>query len=164
MARESGPESPMVQSGRGASEQAMYGFSRAIYRELAPHLEGGEDHREACAKVLAACERVVERLALDRHYFAHPTRTLFNDIRGHFPVSAQARVLAVVERYLAYADEYVTRLQREGRDPAGRPAPCRATTRKGTPCARTPLPHNGYCPSHQHLTETEYVEAGPVAA
>ena len=32
---------------------------------------------------------------------------------------------------------------------------CRATTRKGTPCQRTPLPHNGYCPSHQHLAETE---------
>ena len=32
---------------------------------------------------------------------------------------------------------------------------CRATTRRGTPCQRTPLPHNGYCPSHQHLAETE---------
>jgi hypothetical protein len=25
-----------------------------------------------------------------------------------------------------------------------------------------PLPRNGYCPSHQHLAETELVEAGPV--
>jgi hypothetical protein len=32
---------------------------------------------------------------------------------------------------------------------------CRATTRRGTPCQRTPLPHIGYCPSHQHLAETE---------
>ena len=42
-----------------------------------------------------------------------------------------------------------------GYDLAGNPLECRATTRKGTPCQRMPLPHNGYCPSHQHLAETE---------
>ena len=37
---------------------------------------------------------------------------------------------------------------------------CRATTRKGKPCQRMPLPHNGYCPSHQHLAaEMESVAA-----
>jgi len=30
-------------------------------------------------------------------------------------------------------------------------ARCRATTRKGKPCQRTPLPDRDYCPSHQHL-------------
>ena len=30
-------------------------------------------------------------------------------------------------------------------------ARCRATTRKGKPCQRTPLPEREYCPSHQHL-------------
>jgi hypothetical protein len=39
----------------------------------------------------------------------------------------------------------------------GQKQDCRATTRKGTPCQRMPLPHNGYCPSHQHLAETEEV-------
>ena len=39
----------------------------------------------------------------------------------------------------------------------GRQLDCRATTRKGTPCQRMPLPHNGYCPSHQHLGDTEEV-------
>jgi hypothetical protein len=28
---------------------------------------------------------------------------------------------------------------------------CRATTRKGKACQRTPLPDREYCPSHQHL-------------
>jgi len=28
---------------------------------------------------------------------------------------------------------------------------CRATTRKGKPCQRAPLPEREYCPSHQHL-------------
>jgi len=46
----------------------------------------------------------------------------------------------------------------------GNPLQCRATTRKGTACQRMPLPHNGYCPSHQHLTATEDVEALPLAA
>jgi hypothetical protein len=32
-------------------------------------------------------------------------------------------------------------------------APCRATTRKGKPCQRTPLPGREYCPSHSHLEE-----------
>ena len=30
---------------------------------------------------------------------------------------------------------------------------CRATTRKGKPCQRTPLPEREYCPSHQHLAD-----------
>jgi len=41
----------------------------------------------------------------------------------------------------------------------GRKLDCRATTRKGTPCQRMPLPRNGYCPSHQHLVETEEILA-----
>jgi len=27
-----------------------------------------------------------------------------------------------------------------------------------------PLPHNGYCPSHQHLAETEETEVEKIAA
>jgi hypothetical protein len=27
-----------------------------------------------------------------------------------------------------------------------------------------PLPHNGYCPSHQHLAETEEIEADVLVA
>jgi hypothetical protein len=37
-------------------------------------------------------------------------------------------------------------------------------TRKGSACQRMPLPHNGYCPSHQHLAETEDSEAEAEAA
>ena len=36
-------------------------------------------------------------------------------------------------------------------EPDGGVARCRATTRKGKPCQRTPLPERDYCPSHQHL-------------
>jgi hypothetical protein len=139
----------------------MYRFSRAIYRELAgdiiedPHGNALQANHE---RVLRACEAAVKRLATDRHYFAHPTRTLFCDVRAYFPMSAQARVLRVIERYLACADEFLRRQPQNGFDVYGRPLQCRASTRRGTPCQRMPLPHNGYCPSHQHLAETEEID------
>ena len=144
----------------------MYRFSRAIYRELAseiiedPHALNPNGNHE---RVLRACEAAVERLATDRHYFARPARTLFCDIRIYFPMCSQRRVLIVVERYLAFADEFLRRQPQTGFDIYGNPMQCRASTRKGTPCQRMPLPHNGYCPSHQHLAETEELEA-PLAA
>jgi hypothetical protein len=145
----------------------MYRFSRAIYRELAseiiedPHQGGNVNHE----RVLHACEAAVERLATDRHYFARPARSLFCDIRMYFPMSAQRRVYTVVERYLEFADEFLRDQPQNGFDIYGNPLHCRASTRKGTPCQRIPLPRNGYCPSHQHLAETEEVtEAREMAA
>jgi hypothetical protein len=144
----------------------MYRFSRAIYRELADEIvedsyEGPLVNHE---RVLRSCEAAIERLATDRHYFAHPSRTLFNDIRVYFPMSAQLRVLRVIQRYLALADDFLRRLPQNGFDAYGNPLQCRASTRKGTPCQRMPLPHNGYCPSHQHLAATEEVELPLIAA
>ena len=62
----------------------MYQISRSIYRELADDIieeplwaDGPGNHE----RVLRACEAAVLRLTTDRHYFARPTRTLFNDIR-----------------------------------------------------------------------------------
>jgi hypothetical protein len=144
----------------------MYRFSRGIYRELAHeivedrHLEPGElcNHE----RVLRACEAAVERLATDRHYFARPARSLFCDVRPYFPISSQERVLRVIERYLSCADDFLGRQPQNGYDAYGNPLQCRATTRRGSPCQRMPLPHNGYCPSHQHLAETELV--GAIAA
>jgi hypothetical protein len=139
----------------------MYRFSRAIYRELSreikedPHSPDPYVNHE---RVLHACEAAVERLATDRHYFARPARTLFCDIRAYFPLNAQERVLRVVTRYLDFADEFLRSQPNNGYDVYGNPLRCRASTRKGTPCQRVPLAHNGYCPSHQHLAETEEVE------
>jgi hypothetical protein len=139
----------------------MYRFSRAIYRVLADDIletpPGQHPSNQAC--VLRACESAVERLATDRHYFARPARTLFNDVRMYFPMPEQRRVYCVVDRYLTLASEFLARQPVAGYDVYGNPLECRATTRKGTPCQRMPLPHNGYCPSHQHLAETEEVEA-----
>jgi hypothetical protein len=50
-----------------------------------------------------------------------------------------------------------------GYDIEGRRIECRATTRRGTPCQRTPLPQNGYCPSHQHLAEPDEVAVAAAA-
>jgi hypothetical protein len=114
--------------------------------------------------VLFCCEQNVERLVNDRHYFARPARTLFNDIRRYFPMTAQARVCQTVTRVLALAEEWLDNQPRRGFDALGNPLQCRATTRKGTACQRMPLPRNGYCPSHQHLAETEESATELVAA
>jgi hypothetical protein len=137
----------------------MYQFSRAIYRELSDQiLEPSPPcpEKNNHAAVLSACEAVITRLAVDRHYFAHPERTLFGDIRGYFPMAAQGRVLLVVSRYLGYAQQFLTEHPNEGYAAVSGAQPrCRATTRKGSACQRTPLARNGYCPSHQHLADTE---------
>ncbi len=144
----------------------MYEFSRAIYRELAteilpdPVCERPNANHE---RVLQACEAAVERLATDRHYFARPARSLFREIRNYFGMASQMRVLRVVEHYLTLADEYFMSLPATGFDINGEPLQCRATTRQGTPCQRAPLPRNGYCPSHQHLADSEEI-AVPTAA
>jgi hypothetical protein len=145
----------------------MYRFSRAIYRELASEIieDSHQGRYVNHERVLRACEAAIERLATDRHYFARPARSLFCDIRTYFPMSAQRRVYAVVERYLAFADEFLRNRPQNGFDIYGNPLQCRASTRKGTPCQRMPLPRNGYCPSHQHLAETEEpVEVPEMAA
>lgn len=134
----------------------MFQFSRAIYRELAPDIQTPVGCRvKGQEAVLKACEANLERLATDRHYFAKPARTLFADIRPYFPMAAQARVWHVVQTYVTAAEEWLLRQPRHGYDAHGRPLQCRATTRRGTACQREPLPLNGYCPSHQHLAETE---------
>jgi hypothetical protein len=143
----------------------MYHFSRSIYRELAADITdddragpwGPSNHE----RVLRACEASVHRLATDWHYFAKPSKTLFNDIRIYFPMAAQPRVYAVVDRYMTVAKEFFASRPLTGFDLDGNPIECRATTRRGTACRRTPLPRNGYCPSHQHLAEPDEM---PLAA
>ena len=138
----------------------MYHFSRAIYRELADDIIGGADVH---ADVLRSAEACIERLVGDRHYFARPARSLYHDLRPHFGVSARPRVWRVVQKYVAAAEHAIDELPRNGLDVHGEPLQCRATTRRGTACQRMPLAHNGWCPSHQHLAETEEVEL-PLAA
>lgn len=133
----------------------MYQFSRSIYRELARHVSprGGEDAVAARQRFLQACEASIERLATDRHYFARPVRTLFNDVRHFFPMTEQIRVYEVISRHVQLAADYVDSQLREGVTLDGSPVCCHASTRKGTPCQRVPLPGGKYCPSHKHLEE-----------
>ena len=134
----------------------MYQFSRAIYRELAADVVEKRWDR-SCSnrqRFLQSCEAAVERLANDRHYFARPARTLFNDVRIYFPMSRQLRVYEVIERHMGLAAEFVDQHARAGITADGSPLCCHATTRKGTSCQRVPLPGSKYCPSHKHLEES----------
>jgi hypothetical protein len=133
----------------------MYQFSRSLYRELGPDVYPckGEDVCDSRERLLRACEASMERLALDRHYFARPVKTLFNDVRDLFPISQQMRVYRVIERHVLLATEYVDSQARAGVTFDGSPLCCHASTRKGTACQRVPLPGSKYCPSHKHLEE-----------
>jgi hypothetical protein len=133
----------------------MYQFSRSMYRELG-QLVIADRYGSACENrqhLLAACEAAFQRLASDRHYFARPSRTLFNDIRIFFPMSEQIHVYRVIDRYMRVAAQFVDDREREGISLDGSPLCCHASTRKGTACQRVPLPGSKYCPSHKHLEE-----------
>jgi hypothetical protein len=140
----------------------MYQFSRSIYRDLVPRIDtcGGSTERTLMARrqVLEACEGTIERLVSDRRYFARPAKTLFNEVREHFALAEQVRVYMVIERHIELIEEFLDSL------PAdvtldGQQRNCLASTRKGTPCQREPLPGMDYCPSHKHLEETFEDEA-----
>ena len=133
----------------------MYQFSRSMYRELAPEVmsKRGEDICMTRQRFLRACESSMERLARDRHYFARPVRTLFRDVRNYFPITEQIHVYNVIEKHVRLAIEYVESQARAGVTFDGSPLCCQASTRRGTPCQRVPLPGGKYCPSHKHLEE-----------
>jgi hypothetical protein len=139
----------------------MYQFSRSLYRELAQDVVAGrgDDVQAKRMRFLRACEASMERLALDRHYFAKPVRTLFNDVRHYVPMTEQMRVYRMCEKHMELATEYVDSQLRAGVTVDGSPACCHASTRRGTPCQRVPLPGSKYCPSHKHLDEDFEVAA-----
>jgi hypothetical protein len=131
----------------------MYQYSRAIYRSVKDRIDPYADpdtQLESRRAVLMACEQTMERLARDPLYFAKPDRALFQDIRRYFPITAQAEVAWAVQEGVAAAVSFIEE-QIEAGALDGGVARCRATTRKGKPCQRTPLPDRDYCPSHQHL-------------
>jgi hypothetical protein len=139
----------------------MYQFSRSIYRELAPQVLPTKCG-ETCLsrqRLLHSCEAAMERLATDRHYFARPARSLFNDVRDLFPMTEQMRVYGVIDRHMELAASYVESQARAGVSLDGSPLCCHATTRRGTSCQRVPLPGSKYCPSHKHLEEEFEVTA-----
>jgi hypothetical protein len=134
-------------------QQCMYQYSRAIYRSVKDMIDPYADREtqlESRRAVLIACETTMERLATDPLYFAKPERALFQDIRRHFPITAQAQVAWAVEQGVKAAVDFIEEQIESGLLDGG-VARCRATTRKGKPCQRTPLPDRDYCPSHQHL-------------
>jgi hypothetical protein len=134
-------------------QQCMYQYSRAIYRSMKDHIDPYSDREtqlESRRAVLEACEQTMERLASDPLYFAKPERALFQDIRRYFPITAQAQVAWAVNQGVKAAVDFIEEQIESGLLDGGI-ARCRATTRKGKPCQRTPLPERDYCPSHQHL-------------
>ena len=131
----------------------MYRFSRQIFLELKDSIDPGTERlsrSEARRRVLRACEATVERMAADPRYFPRPARSLFEEIHFYFPIHERARVYHAIERTLNVARDFI---QEESDRNAEANSACRATTRRGTSCLRTPLPGREFCPSHAHLED-----------
>jgi hypothetical protein len=130
----------------------MYRFSRALFLELKDSVDPHPDtsRPEARRILLQAAEGTVERLARDRRYFTRPTRSLFDEIRHLFPLAQHTRVYYACERMVELATAHIQAEYQRANEANAR---CRATTRKGHSCQRTPLPGREYCPSHAHLEE-----------
>jgi hypothetical protein len=134
-------------------QSCMYQYSRAIYRSIKDLIDPYADRETRlryCRTVLTECELTMSRLAADPHYFSRPDRTLFLDIRRYFPITAQAQVAWAVGEGVGAAVSFIENQIEAGAFDGG-VARCKATTRKGKACQRTPLPGRDYCPSHQHL-------------
>ena len=91
---------------------------------------------ERTRSVLSEGEQTMARLAADP-----------------FPITAQAQVAWTVREGVSAAVTFIDAQIEAGAFDGGI-ARCRATTRKGKACQRTPLPGRDYCPSHQHLERT----------
>jgi len=134
-------------------QACMYQYSRAIYRSLRDLIDpyaAPEVQMEYRRALLWECEQTLSRLARDPQYFSKPDKALFQDIRRYFPITAQAQVAWIVQEGINAAVSFVEEQIEAGAFDGGVPR-CRATTRKGKPCQRTPLPERDFCPSHQHL-------------
>ena len=93
----------------------MYQFSRSLYRELGQDVAPAGARTSATRKrFLRACEASMERLAIDRHYFAKPVRTLFNDVRALFPMTSSCGSTGRASTTCSSATEYVDSQLRDG--------------------------------------------------
>ncbi len=138
-------------------QSCMYQYSRAIYRSIKDLIDPYVDQPtrlEYRRAVLCECEETMSRLAHDPQYFARPDRAA---LPGHPPVlpdhRAGARRLGREARASPPPSTFIE-AQLEAGLLDGGVSRCKATTRKGKACQRTPLPGRDYCPSHQHLERT----------
>ena len=132
----------------------MYQYSRAIYRSIKDLIDPYADRRDAARVPPPGARRV-------RADDGAPRRRIPTTSRS--PTGCSSRTSGATSRS-------PPRRRSPGRCSRASPRPCdfieeqieagafdggvarcRATTRKGKPCQRTPLPDREYCPSHQHL-------------
>ena len=138
-------------------QHCMYQYSRAIYRSIKDLIDPYVDRVDPARVPPRGAGRLRRddgaarrRPALLRQ--ARPRS--FQDIRRYFPITVQAQVAWTVNQGVGAAVEFIEEQIESGAFEGG-VAHCHATTRKGKPCQRTPLPERDYCPSHQHLDRSK---------
>ena len=135
-------------------QACMYQYSRAIYRSIKdlidPYVDPGDPPPvpargargvradDGAARQRPALLRQARPGALPGHPALLPDHRARRRSPGRYAKASRAAVAFIESQIEAGAFD-------------GGVARCRATTRKGKPCQRTPLPDRDYCPSHQHL-------------
>ena len=137
-------------------QSCMYQYSRAIYRSIKDQIDPYVDHPtqrgvQACRAVRVRGDDVAPGA---RSPVLRPSRP--DALPRHPPVLPDHR--AGARRLGGEAGRHrcgrIHRGATGGRPPRRGISRCKATTRKGQACQRTPLPGRDYCPSHQHLERT----------
>ena len=131
----------------------MYQYSRAIYRSIKDLIDPYVDEDtqleyppRSARRVRADDGAARQRSAL----FRKPGPRAFPGHPPLLPDHVQAQVAWAVHEGVSAAVAFIEEQIEAGAFDGG-VARCQATTRKGKPCQRTPLPERDYCPSHQHL-------------
>src|SRR5215204_223960 len=125
-------------------QHCMYQYSRAIYRSIKDLVDPYVTLREQAEyrkAVLEACEQTMGRLARDPQYFAKPERSLFQDIRRYFPITAQAQVAWAVNEGVSAAVSFIEEQIEAGAFDGGVPR-CHATTARRTSTWNAPAPRS----------------------
>ena len=135
-------------------QSCMYQYSRAIYRSIKDLIDPYADERTQ----LEYAPRRARGVRADDGAPRRPTRST-----SPVPTARCSRTSAATSRsprrprsrgrcarVSAAAIAFIEQQIEAGAFDGGI-ARCKATTRKGKACQRTPLPSRDYCPSHQHL-------------
>ena len=86
-------------------------------------------------------DKLIRQLSLVAFLMAERRALTARDVKGNVEGYSEMSDEAFARRFYSDRAELIA---------LGVPR-CHATTRKGKPCQRTPLPDRDYCPSHQHL-------------
>ena len=139
-------------------QHCMYQYSRAIYRSIKDLVDPYVTTKEQAEYREERCSRPASRRwsgwpairSTSRSPSGRSSRTFGATSRSPRRPRSRGRSARASTAAVSFIEEQIEAGAFDGGVPR-----CHATTRKGKPCQRTPLPERDYCPSHQHLERSQ---------